>query len=457
LVLEKRFPEVVDGTPEVIAQQFELAGQNEKAVKYLRQAADRDLRRFAMKEAIAHYSNALRLVTAMPETPERGGSELDICLGLGLAQQIAIGPTADESVVYYERALALTRALPARQRDQFLATWGIWFHKTMTGRTKEAQELADNLVTIARELDNPDLLLEAYHAKIPGLQRTADFLGMKEASDEVIRRYDRERHREHAYYFGGHDARVCAESFSALSLWGLGFPDQAQQMAWQCIKDARELGHAFSLAHALNQGGLALVLLNDVAACQTVAEELYPIAERNKFPWPLAYARFLQGWVTSQLGDRDAGIEQMLKAADEPSATYRRPILLALIAEQQFRGRHLEAAMATIELATDEFKVRDARFYQPEAIRLRGEVLLAQSRDNLAEVETAFRQAIAAAAEQPCPAIGLRAATSLARLLGNGARRTEARDLLTKAYGAFTEGFDWPDLQAAKTLLAELN
>jgi hypothetical protein len=217
------------------------------------------------------------------------------------------------------------------------------------------------------------------------------------------------------------------------------------------------LGHAFSLAHALNQGGLALVLLNDVAACQTVAEELYPIAERNKFPWPLAYARFLQGWVTSQLGDRDAGIEQMLKAADEPSATYRRPILLALIAEQQFRGRHLEAAMATIELATDEFKVRDARFYQPEAIRLRGEVLLAQSRDNLAEVETAFRQAIAAAAEQPCPAIGLRAATSLARLLGNGARRTEARDLLTKAYGAFTEGFDWPDLQAAKTLLAELN
>ena len=81
-------------TPEVIAQQFERAGQNEKAIAYWQQAGERDLRRFAMKELIAHYSNALRLVTALPDTPERSRLELGVCLGLGLAQQIAIGPTA---------------------------------------------------------------------------------------------------------------------------------------------------------------------------------------------------------------------------------------------------------------------------------------------------------------------------------------------------------------------------
>ena len=57
LVLEKRFPDVVKATPEVIAQQFERAGQSEKAIEFFRQAADHDLRRFAMKESIAHYSN----------------------------------------------------------------------------------------------------------------------------------------------------------------------------------------------------------------------------------------------------------------------------------------------------------------------------------------------------------------------------------------------------------------
>ena len=62
-------------------------------------------------------------------------------------------------------------------------------------------------------------------------------------------------------------------------------------MAWQGIKDGRASGHAFSLAHGLNMGSLTLLLLNDVNACRSVADELYPIAERNRFSWPLAYKR----------------------------------------------------------------------------------------------------------------------------------------------------------------------
>ena len=96
LVLEKQFAGVGGPTPEVIAQQFERAGQSEKAIAYWRQAGERDLRRFAMKEAITHYSKALQLIEAMPETSERSGLELGVCLGLGLAQQIAIGPAAKE-------------------------------------------------------------------------------------------------------------------------------------------------------------------------------------------------------------------------------------------------------------------------------------------------------------------------------------------------------------------------
>jgi len=457
MVLEKRSSEVVSSTPEIIAQQFESAGQHVKAIEYWRRAGDRDLRRFAMKEAIAHFSNALRIITAMPDTPERSGLELGVCLGLGLAQQIAIGPTSQESGAYYERALALSRTLPDRGRDRFLATWGIWFHSTMSGRSADGYRYADELVAIARELDDPDLLLEAYHARIPGLQRRADFLGMKEASEEVIRRYDRERHRDHAYFFGGHDSRVCAESFYSLSLWGLGLFDQSQRMGLQCIEDARGLGHVFSLAHALHQAGLVMVLLGDVGACQDVADELFPIAERNRFPWPLTYARFLRGWLMCQQGDRDAGIDQMLKTADEPAAANRRPILLALIAEQQVRtGRH-QAALDTLDRAMKDVTSLNARFHEPEILRLRGDVLLRQSPGNIAEAKAVFRQATALAHEQACRALELRAAISLARLLCDQDRRAEARDLLAPIYGDFTEGFDRPDLTAAKALLAELS
>ena len=51
----------------------------------------------------------------------------------------------------------------------------------------------------------------------------------------------------------------------------------------------------------------------------------------------------------------------------------------------------------------------------------------------------------------------LRATTSLARLLGDDGRRSEAVNLLAPVYEWFTEGFDTPDLVEAKTLLGELH
>jgi class 3 adenylate cyclase/predicted ATPase len=457
LVLEKRFPEVVGTTPEVLAQQFEKAGQSEKAVVYWRRAGDGDLRRFAMKESVAHYANALRVVLAMPETTARDGLELSVRLGLGLAQQIAMGPAAEEPASHYLRALTLSKALPDRGHERFLATWGVWFHETMIGHVDEAFAWSDELLKIARELDNPSFLMEAFHARAPMQLFAGNLPGMKEAAEEVIGRYDRERDRDHAYYFGGHDARVCAQSFYAMSLWGLGLADQAERMAWQCIDDARQLGHAFSLCHGLNMGGLTLILLNDVKACEAVVEELYPLALRNNFPWPLVYARFVKAWLLSQGADPAAGLAQMVKIADETDFSVLRPIILTLIADRLRQAGQWDAAVTMLGRADHKLKSSLAPFYEAEIIRVRGEVMVAQAPDHPAAAEAAFRQAIAIAARQTCRAIELRAATSLARLLRDTSRRAEARDLLAPVYGAFTEGFGRPDLQTAKALLDEVS
>ena len=455
LVLEKRFPELVSATPEVIAQQFERAGQNEKAIHYHVQAGDRDVRRFAMKELVTHYANALRLVSAMPESPQRDSLELGVRLGFGLAELIATGPSSAEVAAHYRRALALSHTLPDRGRERFLASWGMWFHATTSGRGGEAAALSDELISIARELDNSDFLLEAYHAKVPMLLRMADFAGLNEAAQEVVRLYDRERHRDHAYYFGGHDSRMCARSFHALGLWGQGFLEQAQSMAWQSVEDARQLGHTFSLAHSLQRCGITMILLKDWDAGRLVSDELYPLAERNKFPWQLADAIFLRGWLAGQAGDHEAGIKQMAHGVNHPFFAGFRPIFLPQIAEQELRAGRADQAMATIERAADETAKQDNRFCEPDIFRLRGEILLAQSRANNAEAEAAFRKAMTMAAQQSCRPLELRAATSLARLLGDSGRVTEARDALAPVYSAFTEGFERPDLQAAKTLLAE--
>jgi predicted ATPase len=97
----------------------------------------------------------------------------------------------------------------------------------------------------------------------------------------------------------------------------------------------------------------------------------------------------------------------------------------------------------------------DELVYRPEALRIRGELWLKQGQTELAEAS--FREAIALAQKIGAKAWELRATMSLADMLAKEGRRDEAREMLAKIYGWFTEGFDTADLNDAKALLDELS
>jgi predicted ATPase len=87
---------------------------------------------------------------------------------------------------------------------------------------------------------------------------------------------------------------------------------------------------------------------------------------------------------------------------------------------------------------------------------LRGDLLLRGPGDDRAGAERLYREAISVAAGQQAKSLELRAATSLAMLLGEQGRRSEGYAVLAPVYGWFTEGFDTLDLKEAKALLDEL-
>ena len=94
--------------------------------------------------------------------------------------------------------------------------------------------------------------------------------------------------------------------------------------------------------------------------------------------------------------------------------------------------------------------------WEPEVYRLKGQMLLGTNGSRL-EAETAFKRSVQVAHEQGARWFELRSATSLASLWHKQGNREEARDLLSPIYGWFTEGFDTPDLEEAKTLLDALS
>src|ERR1039458_256593 len=216
------------------------------AISHWRQAGDRALRNSSLKEALAHLSNAIRLVETDPDTDKRAEQELAICLQLGLVTQMAYGPTSKEGRDYYQRAEKLARAKPEQGRELFIATWGVWFFLIQTMQFKAGIARAAELLKIAQDVGDPDLVLEAHHASLPGLHAMGQYPALKNAAQEATQIYDRKRHGGHANMFGGHDSGVCARSYNAMSLWACGLFDQASKEAHASIADARTLGHKYS-------------------------------------------------------------------------------------------------------------------------------------------------------------------------------------------------------------------
>jgi predicted ATPase len=97
------------------------------------------------------------------------------------------------------------------------------------------------------------------------------------------------------------------------------------------------------------------------------------------------------------------------------------------------------------------------RFYYPELLRLKGELLLRQPCNQQgSDAEQCLLAARRLARQQGALALELRSVVSLARLRITQDRHDEAKRILAPVYSQFTEGFDTADLKAAEHLLATL-
>jgi hypothetical protein len=127
---------------------------------------------------------------------------------------------------------------------------------------------------------------------------------------------------------------------------------------------------------------------------------------------------------------------------------------LALLADALAANGHPEEGHASLDQAFAFLEETGERLCEPDLHRLRGKLLRHQRSDVAAEAS--LQQALDVARQQKARWPGLRAARDRARLWAERGERQRALDLLAPVYDWFTEGFDTPDLVAARTLLNEL-
>jgi predicted ATPase/class 3 adenylate cyclase len=457
-VLEEQFPEVAETQPELLANHFTEAALIEQAVGYWHQAGQRAVARSANTEAIAHLTKGLELLDTLPGTAERSQRELTLQITLGVPLQATKGPGSPEAERAYSRARDLCRQAE-HAPELFPAIWGLWRSHIARGNLRAGRELAEELLNLAQRQQDAALVLQAHHAQWATLLELGEFGSALEHIEQGIALYNRQEHHTQAFLFGGHDLCVCGQGHAALALWSLGFPDQALDRAGDGLTLAEELSHPVSLAHALRYALMVHLCRREALAMQEPAETLLALASEQNFADYSGLGMFMQGWAQTQRGQNEAGFAVMRQGLASRRATGRKreeSNLIAVLAEALGKTGSAEEGLRSLNQALAVGADSGMAFWEAELHRLTGELLLCRSAGSRAEAEASYNQAIAVARRQQAKSLELRAATSLARLWQGQRKHAEARELLEPVYDWFTEGFDTPDLIAAKELLNAL-
>jgi predicted ATPase len=128
----------------------------------------------------------------------------------------------------------------------------------------------------------------------------------------------------------------------------------------------------------------------------------------------------------------------------------------SLVADSEATCGHYDEALALLQACFDDAERTGERYALAHLYRLQGCILLAQDSTAAGTAEGCFRQAIAVAHEQHAPMLELLATTALCQLWRQRGDIRPAREMLTKIYDQFSEGFATPQLVAARALLEEL-
>jgi predicted ATPase len=457
-VLEAQFSDTALLQPELVAHHYTEAGLSAQAVRYWQKAGQRAVERSAYAEAITHLSKGLEVLQPLSDTPEHLQQELDLQLALGpvLMNTRGAGSPAVEQV--YTRARELCQQV-GEPRRLFQVLWGLWrfYHNRVEFQT--AEELGKQLLTLAQQVQDPALLLEAHHALWPILGSAGDLASAHGHLEQGMALYDPQQHRSHASLYSGHDPGVCCRFHAAWVLWLLGYPDQGLQRSQDALALAQELAQPQSLAIALRWAADLHTHRREGQAVQERAEAVIRLSTEQRFEQELAQGTILWGWALTGQGQGVEGIAAMrqgLAALRATGGELRRPQFLALLAEAYGERGQSEEGLNVLVEALAAVEKTGERYYEAELYRLRGELLLKRSGADEQRVETCFSQALATARLQQAKSLELRAAMSLSRLWQQQGKRAEAHTLLAPIYGWFTEGFDTADLQEAKALLEAL-
>jgi hypothetical protein len=166
------------------------------------------------------------------------------------------GGAAPETMAAVERARLLieqAEALGEPPEDPLLlfsVLQFLWVEKMVAFNGDVVRELAVQFLTLAEKQTATAPLMIGHRLMGLSLLHTGDIVEGRVHLDRAMALYDPAEHRHLGARFG-QDVGVAILDFRSWALWSLGYPEAALRDADDALKNAREIGQAATLMHAL--------------------------------------------------------------------------------------------------------------------------------------------------------------------------------------------------------------
>ncbi len=292
-LLEARFPEVVETQPELVAYHYTKAGLTDQAIDYWQRAGQRASERSAYQEAISHLTDGITLLQTLPETLTRHQRELPLQTALGAASLMVKGHTAPEVKAAYMRARVLCQQLGETQ-DALPVLFGLWRFFVMRADFAMARQLGEDLLGLAERIEELPLHVFPHYAVGFTCFCLGELFPARGHLEEGIAHYDPDK-RHSPVFWSGQDPGVACRGYAALTLWLLGYPDQALAQAHDGLALATKLAHPFSNAFALAFVSMVERFRQDRQDVYDHAEAAVALSTEQGFPSWLALGTFFRG------------------------------------------------------------------------------------------------------------------------------------------------------------------
>ncbi|GCE07466.1 ATP-binding protein [Dictyobacter aurantiacus] len=439
-----------------IAWHYERAGMIEQALPCYQRAAAVAQRVYANEDAISLLVHSLELLALLPSGAKRHQQELSLQLALAPLYRVTRGWTAPELEGVLDRALALCDIIGAdTQRAQ--ALYGLQSVYVVQARLGKVLETSDELHTLYRRSLGAapplfaDMMLAGVRMHMGSISEASEQLARIIATDDP----DQIRHIQESQ---GSNYAAHARAWQSHALWCLGYPQQALNCGLDAVKLVQDLDQPFNQALVAAYLALLQQLRASSAITGEQARQALALATQYQATYYRSWASILVNHALASEQPDEGHIRHLrdsINAFKAPGARLRLPYYLSLLAQVYGKAGRVEEGLATIDEALAEAHAHNERWWDAEIQRLRGELLRTQHADD-SEVEAAFLHSIDIARSQQARSLELRATMSLARLWSDRQRSDEAKHQLQNIYNWFSEGFDTPDLQAARLLLTRL-